>query len=83
MAALDLTFSRHEHGWYFPDLANIASNTRLEHQHSTKSPAGEGVGESQFRRLEKKLSTLSTLWEHLSSSCQLHDEGTVIPCLSP
>ncbi len=26
------------------------------------SPAGEGVGESQFRWLEKKLSTLSTLW---------------------
>jgi hypothetical protein len=24
-------------------------------------PAGEGVGESQFQRLEKKLSTLSTL----------------------
>ncbi len=30
------------------------------------SPAGEGVGESQFRRLEKKLSTLSiTLWKML------------------
>ncbi len=26
------------------------------------SPAGEEVGESQFRRLEKKLSTLPTLW---------------------
>ncbi len=26
------------------------------------SPAGEGLGESQFRRLEKKLSTLLTLW---------------------
>jgi hypothetical protein len=26
-----------------------------------RSPAGGGVGESQFRRLEKKLSTLSTL----------------------
>jgi hypothetical protein len=25
------------------------------------SPAGEGLGESQFRRLEKKLSTLPTL----------------------
>ncbi len=25
------------------------------------SPAGQGVGESQFRRLEKKLSTLPTL----------------------
>ncbi len=26
------------------------------------SPAGEGLGESQFRRLEKKLSILPTLW---------------------
>jgi hypothetical protein len=26
------------------------------------SPAGEGLGESQFRRLAKKLSTLPTLW---------------------
>ncbi len=26
------------------------------------SPAGEGLVESQFRRLEKKLSTLPTLW---------------------
>jgi hypothetical protein len=26
------------------------------------SPAGKGLGESQFRRLEKKLSTLPTLW---------------------
>jgi hypothetical protein len=26
------------------------------------SPTGEGVGESHFRRKEKKLRTLSTLW---------------------
>ncbi len=26
------------------------------------SPVGEGLGETQFRRLEKKLSTLPTLW---------------------
>ncbi len=26
------------------------------------SPAAQGVGESQFLRLEKKLSTLPTLW---------------------
>ncbi len=26
------------------------------------SPEGEGLGESQFRRLEKNLSTLPTLW---------------------
>ncbi len=30
------------------------------------SPAGEGLGESQFRRLEKKVSTLPTLWYHES-----------------
>jgi hypothetical protein len=29
---------------------------------SRVSPAGEGMGEFKFRRLEKKLSTLSTLW---------------------
>jgi hypothetical protein len=27
------------------------------------SPAAKGVGESQFRRLEKKLCTLPTLWD--------------------
>jgi hypothetical protein len=26
-------------------------------------PAGKGLGESQFRRLEKKLSSLFTLWD--------------------
>ncbi len=30
------------------------------------SPTGAGLGESQFRRLEKKLSTLPTLWTYLS-----------------
>jgi hypothetical protein len=30
------------------------------------SPAGEGLGESQFRRLEKKLNTLPTLWLKVS-----------------
>jgi hypothetical protein len=29
------------------------------------SPAGEGLGESHFRRLEKKLSTLPTLWDDI------------------
>jgi hypothetical protein len=28
----------------------------------TRSSAGEGAEKSQFRRLEKKLSTLPTLW---------------------
>ncbi len=31
------------------------------------SPAGEGLGESHFRRLKKKLSTLPTLW--LGAKC--------------
>ncbi len=31
------------------------------------SPAAKGVGEFQFRRLEKKLSTLPTLWAELTS----------------
>ncbi len=38
----------------------------------TPSPAGEWVGESQFGRLVKKLSTLSTLWlegTQLQHSC--------------
>jgi hypothetical protein len=30
------------------------------------SPAGEGSGESQFRRLEKRLSTLPALWRRYS-----------------
>jgi hypothetical protein len=30
-----------------------------------QSPVGEGLGESQFRILEKKLSTLPTLWIHV------------------
>jgi hypothetical protein len=32
------------------------------------SAAGEGLGESQFRRLEKKLSTLPTLWSQYTVS---------------
>jgi hypothetical protein len=31
------------------------------------SPAGEGLGESQFQRREKKLSTLFTLWSPRST----------------
>ncbi len=31
----------------------------------TQSPAGGGLGESQFRQLEKKLSTLHTLWRRV------------------
>ncbi len=38
------------------------------------SPAGEGVGEFQFQRQEKKLSTLSTLCFYMSRGCT--DEST-------
>ncbi len=42
------------------------------------SPAGEGLVESQFRRLEKKLSTLPTLWCKLWQLAQpLYREITV------
>jgi hypothetical protein len=45
---------------FYIDRVKVASadkGTKYVH-----SPAGEGVGESQLRRLEKNLSTLSTLW---------------------
>jgi hypothetical protein len=32
------------------------------------SPAGEGLGEPRFRRLDKKFSTLPTLCSYLSST---------------
>ncbi len=37
-------------------------------------PAAKGVGESQFRRLEKKLSTLPTLWALPSENNSLYQE---------
>ncbi len=40
------------------------------------SPAGEGLGESQFRRLQKKLSTLPTL----CSSSTSFPPHLVVPC---
>jgi hypothetical protein len=36
------------------------------------SPAAKGVGESQFRRLEKKLSTLPTLCLYQIDPCLFH-----------
>ncbi len=44
-----------------PSLASECALT-LTKGWGAHSPAREGLGESQFRRLEKKLSTLSTLW---------------------
>jgi hypothetical protein len=54
------------------------------------SPAREGVGESQFQRLEKKLSTPSSLWEQSldvitgSNSRDIKgffwNEGTILAC---
>ncbi len=42
--------------------ASVPSPSPQTRGGGTHSPAGEGLGESQFRRLEKKLSTLPTLW---------------------
>jgi hypothetical protein len=40
------------------------------------SPAGEGLGEFQFRRLEKKLGTLPTLWFQFTVGvCQAKGRG--------
>jgi hypothetical protein len=44
------------------------------------SPAGEGLGKSQFRRLEKKLSTLLTLWT-LPFNCENKDRFSL--CMDP
>ncbi len=42
------------------------------------SPAGEGLGKPQFRRLEKKLSTLPTLWNEQSSFMDLPNVLTIL-----
>jgi hypothetical protein len=52
---------------YVPSLELGLSHPPSRHPPGTKgggahSPAGEGLGKSQFRRLEKKLSTLPALW---------------------
>jgi hypothetical protein len=56
------------------------------------SPAGEGLGESHFRRLEKKLSTLPTLWRrhsvyllssYLALPSLLTDKKTTMFCPLP
>jgi hypothetical protein len=46
-----------------------------------RPPAGEGVGESQFQRLEEKLITLSTLWKKLFFSAM--SWPTVLPLCPP
>ncbi len=43
----------------------------LPPERGAHSPAGEGLGESQFRQLEKKLSTLPTLWCTGTVQCKL------------
>jgi hypothetical protein len=49
--------------WNSPDpsLANECASPLEPKGGGAPSPAGEGLGESQFRRLEKKLSTLPIL----------------------
>jgi hypothetical protein len=44
-----------------PSLASECAPTPGTKGGGAHSPAGEGLGETQFRRLEKKLSTLPTL----------------------
>jgi hypothetical protein len=45
-----------------PSLASECAPPARAGGGGAHSPAGEGLGESQFRRLEKKLSTLPSLW---------------------
>ncbi len=42
----------------------VCPSPRNQRVGGTHSRAGEGLGESQLRRLEKRPSTLSTLWWH-------------------
>ncbi len=50
------------HDYPTPSIASECDPIPGSKVGTTHSPAGEGLGESQFRRLEKKLSTLPTLW---------------------
>jgi hypothetical protein len=45
-----------------PYLASECAHPPRNGGGGAHSSAGEGLGESQFRRLEKKLSTLPALW---------------------
>ncbi len=49
-----------------PSLASECAPPHYTKGGGTHTPAGEGLGESQFRRLEKRLSTLPTLCSSLS-----------------
>ncbi len=49
-------------GTLHPPPLSPASAPPPEPKGGAHSPADEGVGKSQFRRLEKKVSTLPTLW---------------------
>jgi len=51
--------------WDSPNLS-LVSECAPPPPWGVHPPAGEGLGESQFRRLEKKLSTLPTLCSNLS-----------------
>ncbi len=54
--------SPRRNGFSNPSLASECAPSPRTGGGGAESPAGEGLGESQFRRLEKKLSTLPTLW---------------------
>jgi hypothetical protein len=65
------------YGCFFPQLVTEISflvapphKVRIYNDYHSVCPSGEGLRESQFRRLEKKLSTLSTLCS--APLCILH-----------
>jgi hypothetical protein len=49
-----------------PPLSPASMPLPPEPKGGAHSPAGKGLGESQFRRLGEKLSTLPTLWARVS-----------------
>jgi hypothetical protein len=58
-----------------PSLASECAPPPRTGGRGAHSPAGEGLGESQFRQLEKKLSTLPALWFRLYRPTYSHMEG--------
>ncbi len=61
--------------WYSPN-PSLASECAPPPRGGAHSPEGEGFGESQFRRLEKKLSTLPTLWSKVDQSWEIWLRGS-------
>jgi hypothetical protein len=64
--------------WNWDSPKRVCPSPRNQRGGGAHSPAGEGLGESQFRRLEKKLSTLHTLWFTVSFDVTDSLRGCVI-----